>query len=71
MAVSLGYKDKITWETIQNPYVPDGMVRAAEDQKMYQRGQLEWAKAVELFNKKFGTSVTSNRSEENRNGSNQ
>lgn len=26
MAVSLGYKDKITWETIQNPYVPKGMM---------------------------------------------
>ena len=27
MAVSLGYKDKVTWETIQNPYIPDGMIR--------------------------------------------
>ena len=24
---SLGYKDKVTWETIQNPYVPDGMIK--------------------------------------------
>ena len=27
MATSLGYKNKVTWETIQNPYIPDGMVK--------------------------------------------
>ncbi|MGL5382794.1 MAG: DUF6680 family protein [Culicoidibacterales bacterium] len=25
MAIALGYKEKITWETIQNPYIPKGM----------------------------------------------
>ena len=25
MAKVLGYKDKVTWETIQNPYIPTGM----------------------------------------------
>lgn len=35
MACSLGYKDKITWETIQNPYIPDGMV----SQMMIQKNQ--------------------------------
>ncbi len=25
IAISLGYKDKVTWETIQNPYIPVGM----------------------------------------------
>ncbi|EOT24601.1 hypothetical protein C805_02813 [Eubacterium sp. 14-2] len=25
MAESLGYKNKVTWETIQNPYIPKGM----------------------------------------------
>ena len=25
MAKALGYKDKVTWETIQNPYKPQGM----------------------------------------------
>ena len=30
MANSLGYKDKITWETIQNPYIPNGMVMQIE-----------------------------------------
>jgi hypothetical protein len=32
MAKSLGYKDKVTWETIQNPYIPDGMVRQQQEQ---------------------------------------
>lgn len=27
MAFSLGYKDKVTWETIQNPYIPNGMIQ--------------------------------------------
>ncbi len=30
IAVSLGYKDKVTWETIQNPYIPKGMLRQIE-----------------------------------------
>ncbi len=28
MADSLGYKGKITWKTIQNPYIPQGMIDA-------------------------------------------
>lgn len=34
MAIALGYKDKITWETIQSPYYPVGLSRqvAAEAQ---------------------------------------
>ena len=46
MAVSLGYKDKITWETIQNPYVPKGLTDAVQKQQEYQDGQLEWIKTV-------------------------
>ncbi len=37
MAVSLGYKDKVTWETIQNPYVPDGMIRQWKEQAASQQ----------------------------------
>lgn len=37
MANSLGYKDKITWETIQNPYVPVGMAQQIETQKICNR----------------------------------
>lgn len=32
MAKSLGYKDEITWETIQNPYIPKGLVNDMQDQ---------------------------------------
>ena len=71
MAVSLGYKDKITWETIQNPYVPKGMVEAEKMQKEFQDGQLAWAKAAGIFKEKFGASLTSNGNEGNQNGSNQ
>ena len=37
MAVSLGYKDKVTWETIQNPYIPKGMLRQIETQNQSQQ----------------------------------
>ena len=54
MAVSLGYKDKITWETIQNPYVPKGMVEAEQMQREYQNGQLEWAKLAGMVRQTMG-----------------
>ena len=28
----MGYKDKVTWETIQNPYIPDGMIQQQQEQ---------------------------------------
>lgn len=37
IAHSLGYKDKITWEDIQNPYMPDGMVKQIEQNKNMQQ----------------------------------
>lgn len=50
MAISLGYKDKVTWETIQNPYVPKGMIEAEQMQREYQTGQLAWAQIAKNFN---------------------
>ena len=41
MAIALGYKDKITWETIQNPYIPDGLVIQLEAQKISQRKYMD------------------------------
>lgn len=38
---SLGYKGKITWETIQNPYIPKGLSDSMQQQQQYQTGQLE------------------------------
>ena len=37
----LGYKDKITWETIQNPYIPKGLTDSMMQQQQYQNGQVE------------------------------
>jgi hypothetical protein len=37
IAESLGYKDKVTWETIQNPYIPDGMIRQQKEQATSQQ----------------------------------
>ncbi len=34
---SLGYKDKVTWETIQNPYIPNGMIKQWEEQQKSQQ----------------------------------
>lgn len=31
MAASLGYKDTISWEDIQNPYIPNGMATAFDN----------------------------------------
>lgn len=41
MAKSLGYKDKITWETIQNPYCPKGLINDIQRQQQYQIAQIE------------------------------
>lgn len=49
MAHSLGYKDKVTWETIQNPYIPKGMVDSMQQQQMIQNGQAEFAKVAGVF----------------------
>ena len=37
MAKTLGYKNKVTWETIQNPYIPDGMIRLWQEQAKSQQ----------------------------------
>lgn len=49
IAKSLGYKNKITWETIQNPYIPKGL-SASMEQQQYQNGQL---KIMEIMTSTF------------------
>ncbi len=39
IANSSGYKDKITWETIQNPYIPQGMLEAMNKTQELQTSQ--------------------------------
>lgn len=41
IANSLGYKDKVSWETIQNPYIPKGMIDSLNQQQRFQNGQLQ------------------------------
>ena len=54
MAQSLGYKDTITWKTIQKPYVPKGMIEAEQNQRIYQEGQLAIAHfARNMMNSQF------------------
>ena len=36
IAISLGYREMISWETIQKPYMPDGMLYQIEKQKKQQ-----------------------------------
>lgn len=53
MAISLGYKDKITWKTIQKPYIPMGMVQEEQNRRLFQDGQLAVAKlAIQSLNGK-------------------
>ena len=49
MANSLGYKDVVTWENIQNPYMPKGMLSALQQQQIIQNGQEKWAGAIDYF----------------------
>jgi hypothetical protein len=44
MAKALGYGKKITWETIQNPYLPEGLMQHMENSAKYEQGQLAFAK---------------------------
>lgn len=46
MAISLGYKDKITWQTIQNPYMPEDMFHSIVAQKQFQNDQIELMKRM-------------------------
>lgn len=49
MAKSLGYKEQVTWDKIQNPYIPQGMVDAINQQSVIQAGQEKLAGMIDLF----------------------
>lgn len=55
IARSLGYKDKITWETIQNPYIPKGLINLMMQQQSFQNNQVE---VMEAMKSKFPMSKT-------------
>ena len=37
IAKNIGYKKEITWETIQNPYIPQGMIDQLQKQAASQQ----------------------------------
>ena len=39
MARSLGYKEQVTWETIQNPYIPRGMLMPCSNSRTFKTGR--------------------------------
>ena len=61
IAQSLGYKNKITWETIQNPYIPKGLSTSMEQQQQYQNGQLE---VMEIIKSAFAMKLDSSNRQE-------
>ena len=63
IAKSLGYKNKISWETIQNPYIPKGLVDSINQQQMFQAGQL---KVIQMLSNSFPNNI--NNSGGNNNG---
>lgn len=54
MANELGYKDKITWDVIQNPYYPEGLDQQLTMNNQIMNGQVELAKAAGLFSQMMG-----------------
>jgi hypothetical protein len=64
MANSLGYKDQVTWETIQNPYVPDGMLNSMQQQQTIQNGQAEFAKVAAALLQWVNANVASQNSQQ-------
>ena len=50
MAHCLGYKDKITWDTIQNPYMPKAMSDELKKQEQFKNGQLALSELVQKMN---------------------
>ena len=55
MACSLGYKGQITWETIQNPYIPQGMWDAMLQQQNIQKGHEQLINVAEILAQNIGS----------------
>lgn len=57
IANSLGYKNKITWETIQTIYIPKGMVEYQKKQKDMQNEQLAFVKNLNNIQDNLNTEL--------------
>ena len=51
MAKPLWYDNQVTWDKIQNPYIPQGMVDAMNQQMVIQAGQEKLTGMIDLFAK--------------------
>jgi len=49
---SLGYKNKVSWETIQKPYKPKGLVYWEQMQQKAVEGQVKMMESVGVFSEK-------------------
>ena len=57
MAKSLNYKN-INWEIIQNPYIPEGLLKQIEQIKDFQQGQINITKFFEKITNPESTNET-------------
>lgn len=64
MANDLGYKDKITWETIQSPYYPIGLDQQIVRNTEILKGQETFAKSAETFVQLFTAQSSVQKSEQ-------
>lgn len=68
IANSLGYKGKITWETIQKPYIPKGLLDSMTQQQKFQNDQSE---IMEMMKSGPLTRTEKSKNGENQNGQNE
>lgn len=57
MAKTLGYKNVLTWEEIQNPYIPVGMVNAINNNHTLQSGMANIIQSMTLNSKACNTNL--------------
>ena len=67
MANDLGYKDKITWDIIQNPYYPEGLAKQIEINSQILDGQVAWANAAGQLSQLMGQAPKQQEGEQNAN----
>lgn len=67
MANDLGYKDKITWDIIQNPYYPEGLAKQIEINSQILDGQVAWANAAGQLSQLMGQAPKQQEGKQNAN----
>ena len=60
MAQDLGYKDTITWEDIQNPYIPIIMAESINNSEIIQHGMASIVQALTINPGGFNNSIIEN-----------